>query len=67
MNTHLNTEIRELTIDELDGVSGAKGRGSVSVGDTYDIAGKGLLTIGVTTLANGQTVPWAMWEPGEKI
>ena len=54
-------------MDEVDSVSGAKGKGTVAVGDTYDIGGKGLLTIGTKELPNGQTVPWAMWEPGQKL
>ena len=67
MNTNLKIDFRELSADELDSVSGGKGKGSVAIGDTYDIAGKGLLTIGVKELSNGQIVPWAEWEPGQKL
>lgn len=67
MNTNFNaSDIRELSMDELDIVTGAKGRVTVSEGDTYDIRGKGLLTIGITTLPSGQKVPYAEWEPGQK-
>lgn len=64
MSMNLNTQ---LSLDELDIVSGGKGRVTVSEGDTYDIAGKGLLTIGTTTLPSGQKVAFAQWEPGEKL
>jgi hypothetical protein len=62
MNKSLDTR---LDTEELDIVSGGKNRGTWSEGDTYDIRGKGLLTIGTTTLPSGQVVPFAAWEPGQ--
>ena len=67
MDTNLNFEVNRLGAEELDRVSGGKQGMTWSEGDTYNSRGKGLLTIGTTTLPGGQVVPWASWEPGVKL
>jgi hypothetical protein len=63
MNTNLNTDIRELSVDELDSVSGAKGRATVYEGEVFNIAGTGELEFGVKENPNGTKVPYATWTP----
>ena len=62
MNTDLNAGIRELSMDELDNVSGARGA-TVWEGEVFNIAGKGKLEIGVKELPNGTKLPYATWTP----
>lgn len=64
MDANLNLEIRALSADEIESVSGGV---VMSQGATWDIAGRGLFTLGTTTLPSGQKVAWAAWEPSQKM
>lgn len=59
--TKLNNDVRELTIGELDAVSGG-GASNVSRG-TIIATDKGSLEFGFVSLPGGGIVPYATWNP----
>jgi hypothetical protein len=61
MNAKMS-EVRELTMDELDAVSGGT-RGCEFSGIAIDVAGKGTLVVGTVTCPDGTVLPSAGWSP----
>jgi hypothetical protein len=61
--TKLNSEIRELTIDELDTVSGGLKVGEAMTGSVTYFEGKGALYTSTFYRADGAVISTAHWSP----
>jgi hypothetical protein len=58
----MNMEMRELSMDELDAVSGGMKPGDVRTTTALEFAGKGTLEFGYS-VTNGVMIPHATWHP----
>jgi hypothetical protein len=59
----MTTEMRDLTIDELDAVSGGTVHTEVRKTTLIDVPGKGILAIGTVSIDGGPSLPSAEWIP----
>jgi hypothetical protein len=59
----MTSEMRDLTSDELDSVSGGTVHTEVRKTTLIDVPGKGFLTIGTVSIDGGPALPSAEWTP----
>ena len=59
----MTSGMRDLTIDELDSVSGGAVHTEVRKTTLIDVNGKGILAIGTVSIDGGPALPSAEWIP----
>lgn len=59
----MTSGVRDLTINELDAVSGGTVHTEVRKTTLIDVNGKGILAIGIVSIDGGPAMPSAEWIP----